>query len=240
MEILEEIKSLANQEQAKHLQRFFKTGEGQYGEGDIFLGIKVPQVRAIAKKYYEKISLDEIDKLLNSKMHEVRLLALLLMVLKYEKNLERTEIFELYLNNVQNINNWDLVDLSAPKIIGCYVFENNNGEIFYTLANSEHLWSERISIVSQYYFLKRGEFSHLLSLSEKFLTHNHDLMHKAVGWMLREMGKIDSKPLYDFLDKHHKIMPRTMLRYSIEKLPQEERLHYMQKDSCKSRNTNVK
>lgn len=234
MNVLEEIKSLANPEQAKHLQRFFKTGRGQYGEGDLFLGIKVPIVRSVAKKYYGEISLEEINELLNNKLHEVRLLALLLMVLKYEKNHGRTEIFQLYLNNVQNINNWDLVDLSAPRIIGHYVFENNNSEIFYTLANSEHLWSERISVISQYYFLKRGEFSHLLRLSENFLTHNHDLMHKAVGWMLREMGKVYSSPLYDFLDKYHKVMPRTMLRYSIEKLPQEERLHYMQKDSCKS------
>lgn len=240
MEILEEIKSLADSEQAKHLQRFFKTGKGQYGEGDLFLGIKVPVVRAIAKKYYSEVSLDDITELLKNELHEVRLLALLVMVLKYEKNQSRPEIFKIYLNNVQNINNWDLVDLSAPRIFGRYVFENQKFDYFYELADSSHLWSERVSIVSQYYLLKRGEFSHLINLSEKFLSHKHDLMHKAVGWMLREMGKVDINPLYAFLDKYHKIMPRTMLRYSLEKLPQEKRLHYMKKDSGKSRNSNIK
>lgn len=234
MEILEEIKSFADDGQAIHLSRFFKTGKGEYGEGDIFLGIKVPVIRAIAKKYYKTITLNDIQILITNPYHEVRLLALLLMVFIYENTDLKEEIFNLYLKNIRYINNWDLVDLSCPKLVGNYVYVNKFPEIIYKLADSSHLWSNRIAVVSQYYFIKRGDFSLLLELSEKFLTHKHDLMHKAVGWMLREMGKVDEKPLYEFLDKHHKIMPRTMLRYSIEKLPQERRFYYMNKDSCKS------
>lgn len=231
MDILEEIKSLADEAQAKHLLRFFKTGKGQYGEGDLFLGIKVPITRSVAKKYYKSISLEEIDELIKDSYHEVRLLALILMVFIYEKpdttDGLKKEIFELYLKNVQYINNWDLVDLSCPKIIGNFVYENKSFETIYKLADANHLWSNRIAVVSTYYFIKRGDFSLILELSEKFLIHKHDLMHKAVGWMLREMGKVDEVPLYGFLDKHHKVMPRTMLRYSIEKLPKERREHYM-------------
>lgn len=229
---LDELISLSDQHQALHLQRFFKTGKGQYGEGDSFLGIKVPITRSIAKKYYREFSLDNVQELIKNKHHEARLLALLIMVQFFEdKNFShmKKDIFELYLNNVEYINNWDLVDLSAPRVVGKFVFESNNPDCFYELAESNHLWSERISIVSQYYFIKKGEFKHILALSEKFLTHKHDLMHKAVGWMLREMGKIDEKPLYAFLDKHYKIMPRTMLRYSLEKLPKDKKEYYMKK-----------
>lgn len=228
MEILKEIESQANKEQAQHLSRFFKTGIGQYGEGDLFLGIKVPITRSIAKKYYKSVSMTEIQELIMNPYHEVRLLALLLMVFIYEKTDSKDEIFNLYLKNVQYINNWDLVDLSCHKIIGNYVYKNKEFKDIYNLANSGHLWSERISIVSQYYLIKRQDFSLILELSEKFLTHKHDLMHKATGWMLREMGKVELKPLYDFLDKHSRVMPRTMLRYSIEKLPIENKRYYMQ------------
>lgn len=228
--ILEEIKSLKNEEQALHLQGFFKTGKGQYGEGDLFLGIKVPVTRSIAKKHYESVSIEEIDELIKNPYHEVRLLALLLMVFIYEKTDSKKEVVDLYLKNVEHINNWDLVDLSCSKILGHCAFENKNPKHLYKLAESNHLWSERIAVVSTHYFIKRKDFSLILELSEKFLTHKHDLMHKAVGWMLREMGKIDEKPLYIFLDKHYKTMPRTMLRYSIERLPQDKRLHYMNKN----------
>lgn len=229
MEILEELISLADEDQAKHLQRFFKTGKDEYGEGDLFLGINVPTVRAVAKKYYQDISLEEIDLLIKNPYHEVRFLSLMLLVFIYEKTEQQKEIFELYLKNVQYINNWDLVDLSAPKIIGRFVHENKTPQHIYKLANSGHLWSERISVVSQYYLIKKGDFSLILELSEKFLTHKHDLMHKAVGWMLREMGKVDEIPLYVFLDKYHKTMPRTMLRYSIERLSKDKKAHYMKK-----------
>jgi len=228
-ELLEEFKSLADEKQARHLMGFFKTGEGQYGEGDLFLGIKVPITRAMAKKYYTEISLDEIDELIKNPYHEIRLLALLLMVFIYEKTNFKKEIFELYLSNIQYINNWDLVDLSAPKIIGNFIFENKTPAPIYKLANTNHLWSNRISVISTLYFIKKGDFSIILDLSEKFLTHKHDLMQKAVGWMLREMGKVDEAPLYAFLDKHHKIMPRTMLRYSIERLPEHKKAFYMGK-----------
>ncbi|MFA7659021.1 MAG: DNA alkylation repair protein [Candidatus Gastranaerophilaceae bacterium] len=227
MEILEEIKSLADEKQALHLGRFFKTGAGEYGEGDLFLGIKVPVIRSVAKKHYKLVSLKEIQELIKNPYHEVRLLSLMLMVFIYENTELKKEIFELYLKNVQYINNWDLVDLSAPKVVGNFVYENKIPDQIYDLANSNHLWSERISVVSTHYFIKRGDFALILELSEKFLTHKHDLIHKACGWMLREMGKVDEKPLYGFLDKHSKTMPRTMLRYSIERLPKEKREYYM-------------
>jgi len=227
MEVLDEIKSFADEKQAVHLSRFFKTGKGEYGEGDLFLGIKVPVVRSIAKKYYNAVSFDDIQTLLENPYHEVRLLALLIMIFIYEKTEFKQEIFNLYLQNLQYINNWDLVDLSCPKIFGDFIYTNKNYDYIYKLANCDHLWSNRIAVVSQYYFIKKGNFSHILELSEKFLTDKHDLMHKAVGWMLREMGKMDEKPLYDFLDKHYKKMPRTMLRYSIEKLSNEKRKYYM-------------
>lgn len=240
MEVLDEIKSFADEEQAKHLLRFFKTGKGQYGEGDLFLGIKVPVTRSIAKKYYKNTSLEEIELLIKNPYHEVRLLALLLMVFLYQKTDKKNEIINLYLNNVQYINNWDLVDLSCPRLLGHYIHSTNKKEIIYRLADSKHLWSERISIVSQYYLIKQGDFSLILELAEKFITHKHDLMHKAVGWMLREMGKVDESPLYDFLDKHYNVMPRTMLRYSIEKIPEEKRLYYMYANTNKSRDRKVK
>lgn len=240
MDILDEIKALADEEKAKHLQRFFKTGKGQYGEGDLFLGITVPVVRSVANTHYKNISLDQIEELIQNPYHEVRFLALMLMVFIYEKTELKKEVFDLYLKNLKYINNWDLVDLSCREIIGHYVFNNKNTEIIYKLADSEHLWSNRVAVVCQYYFLKRKDFSLLLELSEKFLNHKHDLMHKAVGWMLREMGKMDEKPLYEFLDKYHKIMPRTMLRYSLEKLPQDKKFYYMKKDTGKGGDCKVK
>lgn len=229
MGILDEIQSLEDEKQAQHLMRFFKTGKGQYGEGDKFLGIKVPVTRALAKKYYKELSLKDIQKLIDNEYHEVRLCGLLMLVLQYEKTDNKENIVSLYLKNVKNINNWDLVDLSAPKIIGKHVFETKSKEIIFDLANSNHLWSERIAVVSQWYIIRQKDFSMILELSEKFLTHKHDLMHKATGWMLREMGKVDEKPLYDFLDKFYTKMPRTMLRYAIEKLPADKKAHYMKK-----------
>jgi 3-methyladenine DNA glycosylase AlkD len=237
--ILEEIKNASNKEFAEHHQRFFKTGKGEYGEGDLFYGIKVPVIRAIAKTHWEQISLGEIEELLQDPYHEVRLAALFLMIFKYEKraggngtgkkdfNETKSEILNLYLSNTNFINNWDLVDLSAPKIVGNYAFENKKSDIIYALADENHLWSNRIAVVASHYYIKKRDFSIILALSERFLLHEHDLMRKAVGWMLREMGKIDIDPLYCFLDKYHKTMPRTMLRYSIERLHADKRLHYM-------------
>lgn len=227
MNVLQELLNLRDEEQALHLMRFFKTEKGQYGEGDRFLGIRVPQTRSIVKKYYNKVDFDQIQEMLDNQYHEIRLCALLILVSLYENN-PKDEIISLYLKNVKNINNWDLVDLTAHKIIGVHYIKTKDKSIILNLANSGHLWSERIAIVSQWSVLKTGEFELLLELCEKFLNHKHDLMHKAVGWMLREAGKKDEKILLNFLDKHAQIMPRTMLRYSIERLNPEKRKFYME------------
>lgn len=180
--VINEIKSFADQEKANHLQRFFKTSKGDYGEGDLFLGLNVPTMRSIAKKHYSSISLDEISKMIKSPYHEERMVALFLMVFIYEKSpAQKTDIFNLYLKSVQYINNWDLVDLSAPKIAGNYIYENKNYDELYKLSNADHLWSNRIAVISTYYFIKRGDFDLILEFSEKFLQHKHDLMQKAVG-----------------------------------------------------------
>lgn len=228
MDIVNELLNLQDEKQAKHLMQFFKTGKGQYGEGDKFLGIRVPQTRCIVKKYCSNTTFGQIQEMLDSPYHEIRLCALLIMVSQYEKNNDEN-IVNLYIKNVSNINNWDLVDLTAHKIIGTHYIKTHDRKIIDNLANSGHLWSERIAVVSQWRILKTGEFDLLLELCEKFLTHKHDLMHKATGWMLREAGKKDEDVLLGFLDKHAKVMPRTMLRYSIEKLTPELRNFYMKK-----------
>lgn len=226
MDAVQELLNLKDEEQAKHLMQFFKTGKGQYGEGDKFLGIRVPVTRSIVKKYYNNVTFDQIQKMLNSLYHEIRLCALLIMVSLYEKNNDE-RIVNLYIKNVNNINNWDLVDLTAHKIIGTHYLKTHDRTLIDNLANSGHLWSERIAVVSQWSVVKNGEFDLLLELCEKFLTHKHDLMHKATGWILREAGKKDEKVLLGFLDKYAKVMPRTMLRYSIEKLTPAQRKFYM-------------
>lgn len=229
MSAIEELLELKNEEDAKHLMRFFKTQKGQYGEGDNFLGILVPVTRKIVKKYYNEVSFDELQVMLNSEYHEVRLCALLIMVELFKSAENREKIVDLYLKNAKNINNWDLVDLTAHKIIGEYYLITNDASIIRNLANSNHLWSERIAIVSQWSILRQGKFDLLIELCEKFLNHKHDLIHKAAGWMLREAGKQDKNILINFLDKYSKVMPRTMLRYSIEKLSNEQKKFYMKK-----------
>lgn len=229
MNAIQELLDLKDETQAAHLMRFFKTEKGQYGEGDRFLGIRVPVTRSIAKKYYKTVTFDELQNMLDNEYHEIRLCALLMMVLIFDNTDKKGQIVQLYLKNTKNINNWDLVDLTAHKIIGKHFLQTKDDTIIKKLANSNHLWSERIAVVSQWSILKQGEFSLLIELCEKFLTHKHDLMHKAVGWMLREAGKKDEKVLLSFLDKHAKIMPRTSLRYSLEKLTVEQKKFYMQK-----------
>lgn len=226
--IEKELLSLKDEKQAKHLMQFFKTGKGQYGEGDKFLGIRVPKTRAVARKYVDRTSFEQLQRMLDNPYHEIRLCALLIMVLQYGKYNDEN-IINLYIKNVNNINNWDLVDLTAHKIIGAHYIKTHDRTIVDNLAQSKHLWSERIAVVSQWSVIKTGEFELLLELCEKFSTHKHDLMHKATGWMLREIGKKDEKVLLKFLDKHAKNMPRTMLRYSIEKLTHEQRKFYMQR-----------
>lgn len=224
--IKKEIRLKANPVKAKVYQRFFKTGKGQYGEGDIFLGITIPESRAIAKKYAD-LSFKEIQSLLKSKIHEERLIALLILVENYKK-LNEEKIVNFYLENTKYINNWDLVDLSADKIIGHYLFDKQK-DILYQLAQSENLWERRIAIISTFHFIKNNQFNETLRIAEMLLKDKHDLIHKAVGWMLREIGKRDEKALERFLKINHKLMPRTMLRYAIEKFPDEKRFNYLKK-----------
>lgn len=222
-----ELKKLADKKQAQNLQRFFKTGLGQYGEGDIFLGIKVPVQRQVAEKYSD-LSLAEIKELLNSKIHEKRLVALLILIKKYKLADENSKkrLVDFYLKNTKHINNWDLVDLSCHYILGDYLLYKPR-QVLYKLAKSKNLWERRIAIISTFVFIRNNEYGDTLKISEILLNDEHDLIHKAVGWMLREVGKMDKAVLEKFLQKHYKNMPRTMLRYAIEKFSQEERKFYL-------------
>ena len=224
-----DLKSISNPKKAKILQRFFKTGKGEYGEGDIFMGITVPESRKIAIKY-ENLSLEEVEQLLKSKIHEERLIALLLLVHNYQNHEEkRPAIYNFYIKSADNnyINNWDLVDLSSHQIAGHYLL-NKDRSILYKLAKSSNIWERRISIISTYAFIRKDQFRDTLKISEILLKDNHDLIQKAVGWMLREVGKKDQQTLKKFLKKHYKQMPRIALRYSIERLPEKQRKAYLQ------------
>ncbi|MCL1901724.1 MAG: DNA alkylation repair protein [Endomicrobia bacterium] len=231
-EILNELKALKDETCAKNRSKFFQTHKGGYGEGDLFLGLTVPQQRKAAGKYYRDITVKETEKLLRNKFHEARYVALAILIEKYKKkkisDKEKKEIAGAYLRNSKYINNWDLVDISAPHIIGEYWF-NNSPQNLWKYAKSKNLWQERISVLATLYFIRRDVFDKTLELAVFFLKHEHDLMHKAVGWMLREAGKRSADVLYKFLDKYRKVMPRTMLRYAIEKLPERKRKHYMEK-----------
>lgn len=223
-----ELKKLANPKRAEVSRWFFKTGKGKYGEGDVFLGLTSAQIKQAAKKYIN-INLADVQKLLNSKIHEDRAASLRILVLKYgqaEDDKTKKQIVKFYLKNTKNINNWDLVDLSCPNILGDYLI-NKNRQILYKLAKSKNLWEKRISIISTLTFIRNKEFGDTLQISEILLNDKHDLIHKAVGWMLREAGKRDQKILENFLQKHYKIMPRAMLRYAIEKLNQKKKKFYL-------------
>ena len=223
-----EIKKQANPEKAKQLQRFFKTGIGQYGEGDVFLGLTVPIQREIAKEFGGEVSFNEIEELLNSGIHEERLISLLILVDRFRKGEDKDKkyIFDFYLRNASRVNNWDLVDLTAPNIVGYFLLDKNR-KILRGLAVSDSLWERRIAIVSCFAFIRNNEFDDCLKISEMLLEDSHDLIHKAVGWMLREVGKKDRAVLEGFLKKHYKSMPRTMLRYSIERFEEGLRKSYL-------------
>lgn len=225
VDIEKEIQDKKDPIRAKILSRFFKTGKGQYGEGDIFLGIVVPVQRIIAKKHKD-ISLKEVQKLLNSKIHEYRLIALFILIEKYKEDKEL--VYNKYIKNFININNWDLVDLTAPKIMGDFL-KDKNRDILYSLAISNDLWERRISIITTFAFIKDNDFKDALKISKILLNDKHDLIHKAVGWMLREIGKRDKEVEKEFLNKYYRFMPRTMLRYSIEKFNPREKEFYMKK-----------
>ncbi len=227
-EISKILRSIADPEIAEHSQRFFKTGKGEYGEGDRFLGIRVPVLRKEAKKY-TITSLSEIQKLLHSSFHEERLCALFLLVQRFTKSNEedRKRIYDLYLNNTTYINNWDLVDSSAYHIVGMYLADKKKQPL-YELAKSDSLWERRIAILATFYFIKVNNFDDALEISKLLINDKEDLIHKAVGWMLREIGKRDIAVERTFLKEHYKEMPRTMLRYAIEKFPEKERKRYLQ------------
>ncbi len=228
--IIDEIKKHADEKLALHHSKFFQTHKGGYGEGDLFYGLNAPQMRGIVKLFYKNADFEDIKDLLKNPYHEVRMCALLIMAEKFKRASESEKaIFAgIYLEHVKYINNWDLVDLSAGYILGEYWLDKDLKDLW-KLANSKHLWSERIAVISTFAFIRKSKFEPTLELCEFFLGHKHDLIHKATGWMLREAGKRDEGVLLSFLDKHHKTMPRTMLRYSIERLPQETRKHYMAK-----------
>lgn len=227
--IIKELIKVADKEKAKTLSSFFKTKKGQYAEGDKFLGVVVPKQRIIAKKYFLAIKLNDIEILIKNKYHEVRLTSLIMLNYKMLSAdlIEQTKIYNLYLKNIKYINNWDLVDLTAPNIIGFYLYNNYPYKILYDLANSNKLWNQRIAILSTFYFIKNNSFDDALNIALILLNHNHDLIHKAVGWMLREIGKRDYKVEYNFLIKYYKKMPRTMLRYAIEKFDEEIRIKFL-------------
>ncbi len=225
-----ELNSLGNPEKKKVLQYFFKTGKGEYGEGDVFLGITVPEQRKIAKKFID-ISIKEVEQLLHSKIHEHRLTALLIWTYQYKKadNERKKQIYNLYIKNTQWINNWDLVDVTTPKIIGDYLLDKDRS-ILYTLAKNDYLWDKRIAILATFAFIMNNESNDTLQIAEILLRDNHDLIHKSVGWMLREVGKRVSQSAEEvFLKKHYKEMPRTMLRYAIERFSKSKKDFYMKR-----------
>ena len=222
--ILDELKNYSSPEKALASQRFFKTGKGQYGEGDIFLGVKVPECRLIAKRFKD-LPLDSLKGNLSSKFHEARLVALLILVEKYAKT-EQKEIIDFYLNNISFVNNWDLVDLSADKLLGRYLFDKDK-KILYQLANSKNIWERRISVVATFHLIKKRKFEPTFKIVELLMDDEHDLIHKAWGWMLREIGKRNEKYLETFLAMHYKKMPRTMLRYAIERFDEGRRKKYL-------------
>jgi 3-methyladenine DNA glycosylase AlkD len=233
------LRSFASPEQAAILARFFKTGPGQYGEGDRFIGVKVPTTRKVAREF-KNLPLFEVKRLLHSKIHEERLLALVILVGQFEKGDDaiKKQIYNLYLTNTSYINNWDLVDLSAPQIVGGYL-QNRSRKPLDRLAKSKSLWERRISILATFYFIREGNFNDTLKIANMLLKDKEDLIHKAVGWMLREVGKRDVAVLEEFLVQHCRVMPRTALRYAIERFPEDRRLAYLNKKAALQQTANA-
>lgn len=224
-----DLQKLKNPEKSRILGGFFKTERGGYGEGDVFLGVSVPEQRRVSRKYTE-LSLENLKVLLSSRIHEYRLTSLLVLILKYKKTdaKGKKDIYTFYIQNIRNINNWDLVDLSAATILGDYLFDRDRS-ILYRLVNSRNLWKRRIAVMTTFFFIKHNRFDETLQIAEMLLDDEHDLIHKAVGWMLREIGKRDQKTEEVFLKKHYKKMPRTMLRYAVEKFDEKKRTFYLMK-----------
>jgi 3-methyladenine DNA glycosylase AlkD len=221
------LRHFAKKNKADVLNKFFKTGPGEYGEGDIFIGVKVPEIRQVARRFTH-LTIPELKQLLSSPIHEERLLALIILILQYREGDEptRQKIFNFYIRNTRSINNWDLVDLSAPKIVGSYLMDKKK-DILFRFARSNDLWKKRIAIVSTFYFISEGIFSSTLEIADILFFDPHDLIQKAVGWMLREVGKKDIVTLEQYLKSRYKKMPRTMLRYAIERFPERKRKAYL-------------
>ncbi len=229
MSVQADLQKLKNKEKAKFIAHYFKTGKGEYGEGDKFIGLTVPQQRAIARKY-ANLPLTGVEKLLHNTIHEYRLTALLILDGQFRRAdpAGQKKITALYLRNTKYINNWDLVDLSSHEILGAYFFDKpKERKILHRLAKSKNIWERRIAIIATYAFLRQNDFRDTFTIAEILLRDRHDLIHKAVGWMLREVGKRDQQAEETFLNKYYKAMPRTMLRYSIERFPEVKRLAYL-------------
>ena len=221
------LKNHANGSHAAVAQRFFKTGPGEYGEGDKFIGVRVPAIRKVAREFRE-LTLEDVESLLKSAIHEERLLALIILTGKFRRGsvVEKRQIYNLYLSNMIHINNWDLVDNSAMHIVGAYLNERNRNPL-YKLARSKVLWERRVAIMATFHYIKKCDFADTIAIAEILLHDEEDLIHKAVGWMLREIGNRDRQIEEEFLHKHYHVMPRTMLRYAIEKFPEARRQQYL-------------
>lgn len=229
LQIQKDLRALANPKIAEHSQRFFKTGKGEYGYGDIFLGIRVPNLRKIAKEHQDELKSSQVKKLVRSKYHEERLTGLIVWSNQYIRSKDeksKEEIYQLYVSHFKYINNWDLVDVTCPHIIGRHLFERDR-KIIFQWARSKDLWTKRISIITQLWFIRQNDLDDAFKIAKILLRDSHDLIHKAVGWVLREAGKKDRKRMEAFLTEHYQKMPRTMLRYAIEKLPESRRQKYL-------------
>lgn len=226
-DVIDELQHYASDTDAVNLQWFFKTGPGEYGEGDQFIGVRVPNIRKVCKEF-RQLPLSEVQKLIESPIHEHRMAGLIILTLQYSKSNEKQAIYDMYIDQLakKNVNNWDLVDVTCRAVVGEHLRDSRSK--LFELAKSDNLWERRVSIVSTFPYIASGDASTSLELAERLLHDTHDLMHKAVGWTLREVGKrCDSQLLIDFLDVHAAEMPRTALRYAIEHLPEETRQHYL-------------
>ncbi|MDR1497634.1 MAG: DNA alkylation repair protein [Puniceicoccales bacterium] len=229
--ILQKLFLVSDPERAATQQCYFKTGKGQYAEGDVMLGVTTPLVKKIVKET-SPLSFAEIQTLLDSRYHEARMVGLQLLVKQFQKTQDENgqqKVFDFYLKNARKANNWDLVDASCPKIVGAWLLDKTDRSVLYHMAKSDNLWEQRIAIVATWMFIKHGQLDDTLHIAEKLLSHKHDLIHKATGWMLREVGKKNKAVLIGFLDVHRSKMPRTMLRYAIERFSAAERSHFMRK-----------
>ncbi|MDZ4181331.1 MAG: DNA alkylation repair protein [Candidatus Cloacimonadaceae bacterium] len=226
---LQEMLISANPAKVPGAMGFFKTAKGEYGEGDLFWGLTVPQQRTISKKYYKLLTLDDLGELIRHEVHEVRLTTLMMMVTRYQKcpdDLCKEGVARLYLDNLDFVNNWDLVDSSAHHILGDWFFSRYREQLF-ALARSGHLWRQRVAVIATFGFIRRGDFGTTFELAKLLMDHKHDLIHKALGWMLREIGNLDYNAEYRFLAQHYSEMPRTMLRYAIEKFDEKTRQDFL-------------